>query len=186
MLVANSNYFNKEKKGKYGLEAKCKKCKKQYYEQNKERITESQKQYREQNKERIAESQKQYRETPQGQVAAFNSGSRRRVREQKQGNGITKEQWLECMKFFNWKCAYSGITLSKENRHLDHINPLSKGGVNEIWNLVPMYNSYNFSKNNKNMLEWYKEQEFYSEERLQKIYEWQEYARKKYHLKEAQ
>lgn len=30
------------------------------------------------------------------------------------------------------------------------------------------------------MLEWYKQQSFFSEERLRKIYEWQEYAFNKY------
>ena len=42
----------------------------------------------------------------------------------------------------------------------------------------------NSSKNDKDMLQWYKEQTFFSEERLHKIYEWQEYAYKKWHDKE--
>ena len=33
------------------------------------------------------------------------------------------------------------------------------------------------------MLNWYQKQEFYSEERLQKIYEWQEYAYEKWGTK---
>ena len=84
--------------------------------------------------------------------------------------------WLEAMNFFNWTGAYSGITLTKDNRSIDHIIPLDNGGLNEPWNCVPMEKSLNSSKNKKDMLTWYKEQEFYSEERLAKIYEWQEYA----------
>ena len=134
------------------------------------------KEYRAENKEALHERHRQYRQTPQGQVVEFNKASRRRAKEQAQGNGITKEQWLECMSFFEFRCAYSGITLSKNTRSVDHIKPISKGGENEIWNLVPMYKSYNCSKNTKDFLTWYQEQEYFSEERLDKIYEWQEYA----------
>ena len=38
----------------------------------------------------------------------------------------------------------------------------------------------NISKHDKDMLEWYKKQDFYDPNRLAKIYEWQEYARKKW------
>ena len=160
---------------------------KQYYENNKDKILEYSKQYYENNKDKILEYSKQYREnnkdkiaeyfaTPQGQASRFNNSVKRRLREQSQGKGITKEQWLECMKFFGFRCAYSGQVLSKDIRSLDHIVPLNKGGEHEIFNLAPMYRPYNSSKQDKDLLEWYKEQDFYSEERLQKIYEWQEYA----------
>ena len=161
--------------------------KKQYYENNKEKLAEQHKQYYENNKDKILEYSKQYREnnkakiaeyfaTPQGQASRFNNSVKRRLREQSQGKGITKEQWLECMKFFGFRCAYSGQVLSKDTRSLDHIVPLNQGGEHEIFNLAPMYRPYNSSKQDKDLLEWYKEQNFYSEERLQKIYEWQEYA----------
>ena len=88
------------------------------------------------------------------------------------------------MQFFEWKCAYSGEKFSNNNkendRSIDHIIPLSKGGENEIWNCVPIKMNYNSSKNANDMLEWYKQQEFYSEERLNKIYEWIEYAKDKW------
>ena len=149
---------------------------KQYREDNKDNIAEQRKQYYKDNKGKIAKLNKQYRDTPHGQVATFNSHCKRRIREQNQGSGIIKEQWLECMKFFGFRCAYSGQVLSKDTRSLDHIKPLNQGGEHEIWNLIPMYKPYNSSKKDKELLEWYKEQPFYSEERLQKIYEWQEYA----------
>ena len=157
---------------------------KQYYEINRDKIAEQGKQYREANKDKIAEYQKQYYATPQGQVVYFNRGCKRRLRKQNQGNGINKDQWLEMMKYFNFTCAYSGEKLTKYTRSIDHIIPLSKDGEHEIWNVVPMYRSYNLSKHDKDMLQWYKEQTFFSEERLNKIYEWQEYAYKKWHDKE--
>ena len=157
---------------------------KQYRKDNKDKIAEINKQYYEINRDKIAEQSKQYRATPQGQITAFNGHCKRRLKEQNQGNGITKEQWLECMTFFDWKCAYSGESLIKENRTIDHIDSLNKGGRHEIWNLAPMCRSYNISKHDKDMLEWYQKQPFFSEERLQKIYEWQEYAFNKWHKEE--
>ena len=89
------------------------------------------------------------------------------------------------MNFFEWKCAYSDIYIGGKNqniRSIDHIIALDNGGLNEIWNCIPMYRPYNSSKNTKDMLEWYQQQDFYSEERLQKIYEWQEYAYNKWNV----
>ena len=157
---------------------------KQYYEDNKDKHSNYMKQWYENNKDKVRKRGKQYRSTVQGQIVKFNSSCKRRTKEQNQGNGITKDQWLEMMNFFNWKCAYSSEVLSeKGQRSIDHIKPLVKGGEHEVWNIVPMYRPYNSSKRDKDMEEWYQEQDFYSDERLQKIYEWQEYAYNKYSKK---
>ena len=132
---------------------------KQYREDNKDKIAEQQKQYREANKEKRHEYHKKYRQTPQGQVVAFNCQQRRRAKEERQGTGITKDQWLEMMSFFDWRCAYSGKRLTDKTRSIDHIVPLNSGGDHEIWNCVPMLRNLNSSKNANNMEEWYKEQE---------------------------
>lgn len=167
LLVWNNINFYKDKRYRYGLSYICKQCSKKkgrkWEKNNKERRKETSKKYREDNPEKM-----------------FNNNIVRRLREENQGNGITKEQWIEMMEFFDWRCAYSGIQLNKNNRSIDHIIPLSKGGANEVWNMCPMYMPYNSSKNIKNMEEWYVLQEFYSEERLNKIYEWIEYAKDKW------
>ena len=166
---------NKEKRAEYH---------KQWQQANKERIAEQRKQYYQDNRDELLERQKQYHQTPQGQIVVFNSRQRRRIKEEEQGTGITKDQWLEMMSFFNWKCAYSGEYLGGNdnsfNRTIDHIVPLNSGGDNMIWNCVPMTRSLNSSKNDKDMEKWYKEQECYDPKRLAKIYEWQEYAYNKY------
>ena len=156
---------------------------KQYYKDNKDKHSEYMKQWYEDNKDKVREYGKKYRDSPQGQAVSFNRSCRRRTKEQNQGNGINKMQWLEMMKYFNWECAYSGETLKDNTRSIDHIKPLVKGGEHEVWNTVPMYRPYNSSKRDKKMEDWYQEQDFYSEERLKKIYEWQEYAYNKYSKK---
>ena len=206
--LATTEYFSEKKRYRFGLFSQCKVCEqkygkqyrqdnkehiqeyqkeynKQYYQDNKEHCLEYGKQYHQDNKEYFQEHYKQYCQTPQGQAAYFNARQRRRTKEASLGNGITVEQWQECMNFFGWKCAYSGKSLKKGNRSLDHITPLNLGGDNEIWNLVPMCRNYNSSKNDKEMIEWYKEQPFYSEDSLKKIYEWKEYAYNKYYKEVA-
>ena len=172
-LVASTVNFHREKAGKYGIRATCKECKNS---QNK--------QYNKNHKEEQSKRWQEYRKSEHGKqvIAAkkFNERNRRRLWKQNQGKGITSEQYKEVMSFFDWKCAYSGEKLKKDTRTLDHIIPLKQGGDHEIWNLVPMARNLNSSKCAKDMLEWYKEQDFYSEARLAKIYEWQEYARRKW------
>ena len=183
-LVASKDNFYKQKGGKYELGSKCKECekkrRKQYYEANTQKVAEQTKQYREANRDKIFEYHKRYYKSPQGQVATFNHHQRRRISEEQQGDGITKGQWVEMMSFFGWRCAYSGEVLTKDNRTIDHIVPLNSNGDNMIWNCVPMTRSLNSSKRDKDMLKWYREQDFYSEARLAKIYEWKEHARKKW------
>ena len=168
------NRDNKDKRAEYD---------KQYYQDNKDKIAERSKQYREVNREKVREASRKWYLSPSGQASHFNSYNKRKIREQNQGNGITETQWREMMSFFDWKCAYSDEYIGgKQNyqRTIDHIVPLNSGGEHEIWNLVPMTRSLNSSKQDRDMLEWYKEQDCYDLNRLAKIYEWQEYARKKW------
>lgn len=159
---------------------------KKYYEENKEHCKEISKKYYIKNKEKLLAYNKiyksKYMKTSRGEVKTINNYNRRRFKENMQGNGITVNQWLEMINYFDWKCAYSGESIggNSGNRTIDHIIPISKGGEHEIWNCVPMTKSYNSSKQDKDMLEWYKQQEFYSEERLKKIRAWQEYAYNKW------
>ena len=150
---------------------------KKYYKNNSEKVKENKKNYIKNNPEKYRESQrkthKKWKENNPEKV--FNAHNKRRINEEK-GNGINKMQWLEMMQYFNFEDAYSGEPLNIQTRSIDHIIPLNKNGVNEIYNCVPMTRTNNSSKHDKDMEEWYQEQDFYSEDRLQKIYEWQEYA----------
>jgi 5-methylcytosine-specific restriction endonuclease McrA len=64
-LLATTEYFHKNKTGKYGLKSTCKKCsseyKKQYKINNAEKIRQSSKIYCQKNTEKIKQSSKQYR-----------------------------------------------------------------------------------------------------------------------------
>ena len=195
LLPNTKEYFyegGKRKDGTKPLKSICKECEKLYhktqdkiyYQEHKERRKEAHKIWYQNNREKRLEYWQEYRKSERGKKAIaakhFNDHNRRRLLKQNQGKGITAEQYKEVMSFFDWKCAYSGEKLKKDTRTLDHIISLKQGGDHEIWNLVPMTRSLNSSKQEKDMLEWYKEQDCYDPKRLAKIYEWQEYARKKW------
>ena len=170
---------NKEKEKKY---------RKQYYNDHKEEIEKHRKEYYEEHKEEIKEYNKEYYKQwkKNNFEKIFNNTQKRRHKLESQGKGITKEQWLEMMLWFDFRCAYSGEYIGgndNKNRSIDHIIPLDWGGLNEVWNLVPCYNSYNCSKRNKDMLIWYSSQDFFNIGRLNKIYEWCEYAWNKWGYK---
>ena len=207
VLPATNEFFAKYKRSKDGLQGYCKDCQKAYnhspqgkasqkkyykthkeekladqkeYDNNhKEEIAARQKDYSETHKEEKAANYKVYRQTPKGKAANKNVRHRRRQLEKK-GKGFNIEQQNEMLQFFDYKCPYKGIPLTDNNIHLDHIVPLSKGGEHEVWNMIPCHCSANLSKNDSNMEEWYKKQEYFSEERLLKIYEWMQYASEKY------
>ena len=149
-LVASTDNFYKNKTGKYGLRSKCKKCminqqkqynqynkkalerQKQYYKDNKEKRIEYQKQYYEANKEKVLEQQKQYKKSPQGRAVNFNSNNKRRHKKETQGTGVTGEQWLEMMQYFDFRCAYTGERLTDKTRTVDHIVHIDDGGDDKV------------------------------------------------------
>lgn len=112
--------------------------------------------YQQENKEKM----KQYREN----------------RELNRKHEITKEEWEQCKVYFDYRCAYCGISEveakkkfgnSLHKEHVDH------EGSNDITNCVPSCKGCNSSKWKYSFEEWYIEKnEVFSEERLNKINKW--------------
>jgi len=76
---------------------------------------------------------------------------------------------------FDNKCAYCGIDLEILDRNhqnsleIDHVIPKKNNGSHCLANIVPSCRSCNQDKRSKNMIEWYKDQPFFSKDRLNKI-----------------
>lgn len=81
-------------------------------------------------------------------------------------SAITREQWETTLQYFDGSCAYCGRNTKIE---MDHFYPLALGGHLEYGNVVPACKSCNSSKNDRLFSEWYRDKDFYSTEREQRI-----------------
>jgi len=82
------------------------------------------------------------------------------------------------MDYFNRQCAYCGREMPLYRDHIS--SQLNADSSYLCYNIVPACKSCNSSKRNKNMIEWYREKEFFSQERLNKIIKWSESQRSIY------
>ena len=146
------------------------------YLNNKDKINREHKVYRDSHKAEIKLYRKKYFQTDKGKAYARIYCNKRRALKWLNGGEYTQEQWKDCLEFFENKCAYTGVDISECILHVDHIIPLSKGGTNDIWNICPSCKDANLSKGNRELERWYRKQDYFSEDRLKKIYNWIEYA----------
>lgn len=82
-------------------------------------------------------------------------------------NGLPLKEWKKVIDYFDNECAYCGERDTELEQ--EHIIPVSKGGKYEMGNIIPACRSCNSSKQNKNIHEWYEQQEFYNGLKLNKI-----------------
>lgn len=70
----------------------------------------------------------------------------------------TFKEWIELLVKHDNKCFYCGVRMTKKaglrQRTRDHIVPISKGGSDDISNIVPACRSCNSSKSTKTLEEW--------------------------------
>ena len=85
-------------------------------------------------------------------------------------SGEAKRLWRRHIKEeWNNECAYCG---SVENLTIDHIVPRSKGGPDFSKNCLCACHDCNQDKAHTPVEQWYRSQEFFSEERWDKIKKW--------------
>ena len=89
---ATTEYFVVARLGLFGVSSQCKRCKKAYYEKNKEEIALRNKQYREKNKEAIALGNKQYYEKNKEKIALKSKQYREKNKEKR---ALTRKQYYE-------------------------------------------------------------------------------------------
>lgn len=90
----------------------------------------------------------------------------------------TYTEWREAVIFFGGMCAYCGRSMRKgETLTMDHWQPFADGGKTQQDNVIPACTGCNCSKGKKDGKEWFMAQSFFSQERLNKIFQWRSIIR---------
>ena len=146
-------YFYTENRNVSGLSGMCKECraktKKEWKENNKERFTLYHKKHYDNNREKCGMNIRKYKARKRSLV-----------------HTLTYEQWEETLKHFDDSCAYCGEIGRMDQ---EHFVPVSRNGEYTKNNIIPACSRCNNSKSNKNFEEWYLMQDFYDEDRKNKI-----------------
>lgn len=162
--------FGKQKGARLGLRSACKKCHtakaKNYALQNKEKIAEYRKLYNalnsEKNKEKCraygdkhkevqAEKRRQWKKHNPDLVRVHNQ-NRKALRRGQQAN-VSKDIVKKLMTLQKCKCANCGSDLTL-GHHLDHKQPISRGGEHADSNLELLCPTCNMRKFNKDPIAW--------------------------------
>lgn len=122
-----------------------------YYLENKQIIAIKKQTYYNKTKDKSLERARLYRKTQKGQESYKNNKHKRRAIS-KNGD-VTTKQLLE-LKHNSKLCYWCGCSLKNTKIHIDHYEPLSKGGLHTISNLVISCSKCNLSKGSKSPLEF--------------------------------
>ena len=175
------NYFYKNGNG---FQPYCKTCSKsksrKWALDNPDNYIKSHRKSRKKTRLKIREQRKYSDWRPSGKQLQWQRNNKEkligyRINRASKKHNITLLEWEFCKKYFNQKCAYCGLNLDEhfemynQDFHRDHVN---HSGENNLSNCVPSCKRCNSSKWEYEFEIWYKENEFYSVKRHQKILKW--------------
>lgn len=183
-IVENDNnfYMLNKSKPELGFCSDCKKCTKTkslaWKHRNPERTKENWDKAHKTKKDRARRKKYQQLQKECGYYAQWIKDHPEKVKEYAKNHrihDISEFEWRECLKVFNHRCIYCDMTeqeaKEKYNQvlHKDHVD---NEGYNDLRNAVPACRMCNDFKHQYNMEEWFREQDFFNEGRLQFIYWW--------------
>lgn len=178
-------YMRNKQKPEKGFNSECKECSiKASFKRNKDnpemyKTCWTKNNHQPYRKKAKTESARQHRSSGKRKIWENNNRDKLRlssiVRQMTKKHEITKSQWEACKNYFNYHCAYCGLDEQKhkelygEQLHREHV---IYNGSNKIDNCVTSCKPCNSSKGEYEMEEWYRQQEFFDENKLKKIYQW--------------
>jgi len=125
---------------------------KMYYKMHRGQHLENMRKYRETHRERLLAHKRNYYKTPQGRMIDRAHWHRRRAQKLASGGSYTAQQIRDQLKRQKRKCYWCSCKLGAY--HIDHIAPLSRGGSNDISNIVLACAGCNLRKGAKLPHEW--------------------------------
>ncbi len=147
-----------------GLDARCRTCKKEIREQNKEYNARKAKEWREANPERFKEKRNAWMQAnPQSESErrkVWLLANRLKVRQIQKAYKVRRAGWEigivdydEILARDGLVCHICGIDVEPNDVHFDHVIPLSKGGAHSMDNIHVSHSKCNLRKNNKILTE---------------------------------
>lgn len=142
------------------------------YQRHKARYKKWKRKYYLANRPKLIKQAKGYKRNP---ITAKVSTQRRLARKRNLPDTLTKQQWLDCLAYFNNQCAVCGKPFSNENKpYMDHWIPLSDPNCpgTVARNIIPLCGGSggcNESKHDLNAVEWLND--FYSPDEVGVILE---------------
>lgn len=133
---------------------------------------------RPEHKEKKRLSEQQRRES--GKLREWQQNNKDKVKEYNEtrrhkNHDIKNEEWDSCKAYFDYCCAYCGISeieaKDKYNNYL-HKEHVSHEGSDDLSNCIPACKVCNASKSTITLEEWYPKQDFYNNDRYEKINQW--------------
>lgn len=161
-IIKGKDEFYFDKNTNDGLFSWCKPCcrhhRRKYNVSNKLYMREYRKkhpnvlkEWRAKNKQRILEYDRKYRERKP--EVHRDKERRRKLQKKKVSGNHTYKQWEDLLKRFDYRCFMCG---KRGKLTRDHITPISKGGSDDIENILPLCSSCNSQKGSQG-IEWYKD-----------------------------
>ena len=145
------DFYSKDKRAKNRHTSICKQCDnlkaKNYYKANDDARKQYRRNYREQNLDKIAAQIKKWQLNNPEKVAQYTKNRLLKKIE----NGLFTITKKEFEKIYSSNCFYCG---SSNEIQTDHIIPISKGGRHSIGNIVASCRKCNQSKGSKFLSEW--------------------------------
>ena len=180
-LPATLEYFYNNKLSKTdGLSTWCKKCSVTksglVFQANRERSYESHRKYQKTDKWKAYSKRNQITSKPKrSEWRRKNPDKLKEYAQKHRIHDITEPEWRKELEIFDYRCAYCGITeeeslkIHKQKLHKDHSD---NKGYNDLRNAIPACRSCNSAKHEDSLDEWYPKQEFFTQERYNKIQWW--------------
>lgn len=103
-------------------------------------------------REQSRERSKRYRDKNRDKIRHRNS--QRKYRERGAPGSHLRTEWLEKCNLLGWSCSYCDTPLDTKTVTKDHVTPISRGGSNDIDNVVPCCSSCNSRKKDKTIEEF--------------------------------
>ncbi len=138
---------HKEQHKSYIDPEKAKEAFRRYYRNHPDKVNARVKKWRENNPDKVRARAKRWKEdNPEKEKL---SRKQRKYRNRNAEGRFTLKEWNVKLEEYNYRCAYCGCELNSETITVDHKVPLSRGGANYIWNVVPACKTCNSKKYNK-------------------------------------